>query len=554
MKKASAFSLVAASACSLALVLSGCGGSNESSDKSTDANQASDSKAIISVFGSEPAKPLIPSDTNEVGGGHPIGQMFSTLVRFDTKGKMVNEVAKEIKPNADMTQYRITIQDGWKFSDGTSITATSFTRAWSWAANAANAQVASDSYSEIKGFDELQQKGVAADAQLSGLKVVDDHTFTVDLNAPSSTFPVKIGNGPFAPLPDSFYKDPKAFGEKPVSNGPYKFQSWEHNKSIRLVKNPYYKGGIKVKNAGIEFRVYSDPSAAYADVQSGNLDVLDTIPSADVKTFQTDNMVQAVNTPGAVIQQFTIPSYMKHFGEGKEGKLRRQAISMSIDRKQLLDKVLGDTGTVATDFIAPTIPGSSKTLKGEDVLKYNPTKAKELWAEANKISAWSDSDTFKMAYNSDGGHKEIYDALANSIKNSLGIKAEGNPQPTFSEFRNNVTQRKFTDSAFRSGWQPDYPSPEDYLKPNYSTGAADGNGSNDGDYKNPKFDELLKKAASARSVDSANKLFQQSEEILLEDLPVVPLYNANSKGVAAKNVHGFTFNWQGIPDYPSMTK
>ncbi|RBP99581.1 ABC transporter substrate-binding protein, partial [Bifidobacterium xylocopae] len=203
---------------------------------------------------------------------------------------------------------------------------------------------------------------------------------------------------------------------------------------------------------------------------------------------------------------------------------------------------------------APTIPGYSRDLKGSDVLKYNPKKAKELWAQADRIAPWGADDVFKMAYNSDGGHKEIYDALANSIKNSLGIKAEGNPQPTFNEFRNNVVQRKFTDSAFRSGWQPDYPSPEDYLKPNYTTAAADGNGSNDGDYKNPKFDELLARASSAKSVDAANKLFQQAEEVLLEDLPAVPLYYANSKGIAAKGIHGFSFNWQGIPDYASMTK
>ncbi|AKV55351.1 oligopeptide-binding protein OppA [Bifidobacterium actinocoloniiforme DSM 22766] len=552
MIRKSRTAVLLASACSIAIALSACGGSSDSGKASESPEGSTD--AMISVFGSEPAKPLIPSDTTEVGGGNPMDLLFSGLVRFDSKGKTHNEVAQEIKPNADMTQYTITLKPGWKFTDGTPVTASSFTKAWSWGANVNNAQLGSSFYGVIKGFDALQAKGVPADAQLEGLKVQNDHSFTVELSVPSSTFPTQLGMSYFAPLPESFFKDPKAFGEKPVSDGPYKFQSWEHNKSVKLVKNKDYKGDTKVKNGGIEFRSYTDPTAAYADVQSGNLDVLDTIPSADIKTFQTDSQVQAVNEPGPVFQDFTIPTYMKHFGQDKEGKLRRQAISMSIDRKQLLDKVLGDTGTVATDFSAPTIPGSSKTLKGEDVLKYNPTKAKELWAEANKISAWSDSDTFKMAYNSDGGHKEIYDALANSIKNSLGIKAEGNPQPTFNEFRNNVSARKFTDSAFRSGWQPDYPSLENYLQPIYSTAAADGNGSNDGDYKNPKFDDLLKKGSQAKTADEANKCFQQSEEILLEDLPVVPLYNANSKGVAAKNVHGFTFTWKATPDYTNLTK
>ncbi|RBP99579.1 peptide ABC transporter substrate-binding protein [Bifidobacterium xylocopae] len=555
MNKKSRLTLIVASACSLALALSACGGSDgaSGSDKSSGASGTS-SDAVISVFGSEPAKPLIPSDTTEVGGGNPLDMMFSGLVRFDSKGKVHNEVAKEIKPNADMTQFTVTLKPGWKFTDGSPVTASSFTKAWSWGANVNNGQLGSSFYGVIKGFDALQQKDAPADAQLEGLKVVDDKTFTVDLAAPSSTFTTQLGMDYFAPLPESFFKDPKAFGEKPVSDGPYKFKSWEHNKSVKLVRNPDYQGITKVRNGGIEFRAYTDPTAAYADVQSGNLDVLDTIPSSAIKTFRSDDQVQALNVSGPVFQNFTIPSYMKHFGQDQEGKLRRQAISMAIDRQQVLDKVLGKTGTVPTDFSAPTIPGYSRDLKGSDVLKYNPKKAKELWAQADRIAPWGADDVFKMAYNSDGGHKEIYDALANSIKNSLGIKAEGNPQPTFNEFRNNVSGRKFTDSAFRSGWQPDYPSLENYLQPIYSTAAADGNGSNDGDYKNPKFDELLKKGTEAKSSTEANKFFQQAEEVLMQDLPVVPLYNANSKGVAAKNVHGFAFTWKSTPDYAALSK
>ncbi len=77
--------------------------------------------------------------------------------------------------------------------------------------------------------------------------------------------------------------------------------------------------------------------------------------------------------------------------------------------------------------------------------------------------------------------------------------------------------------AFRTGWQPDYPFAENYLWQLYSTAAADGNGSNDGDYKNPAFDDLCKQAAAASSTDDANKLYQQAEEILLNDLPAIPL-------------------------------
>ena len=553
MKKQSALTIAGAGLCVMALTLGACGGSGGSGSSAQGTNGGS-SNAVISVFNPEPANPLIPSMTNEVGGGNPIDVMFSKLVRFDDKGKPANEIAKQIKANEDNTQYTVTINDGWKFSDGTPVTAQSFTKAWSWASNIANKQLGSSFFANIKGYDDLQKEGTPGDAQLSGLKVIDDKTFTVDLTSPSSTFPIQVGYTAFAPLPESFYKDTKAFGEKPVTVGPYKFQSWEHNKAIKLVKDPSYKGGIKVKNGGIEFRAYTDATAAYRDVQAGNLDVLDTLPASARKTFQTDNTVQAINDPGSVIQMFTIPTYMKHFGQDQEGKLRRQAISMSIDRPTIIKKVLSGTAKEVHDFTAPVIPGYSTSIKGSDVLKYNPSKAKELWAEANKISPWGEGDTFKIAFNADGAHKEIYDAVTNSIKNALGIQAAGNPLPTFSEFRSNVQNRKFTDSAFRSGWQPDYPSPESYLSSNFASSAANGNGSNDGDYKNPEFDELMDKAASAKSIDEANKIYQQSEEMLFRDLPAVPLYYQNSNGVAAKNIKGFSFTWKGTPAYYNLSK
>ena len=201
-----------------------------------------------------------------------------------------------------------------------------------------------------------------------------------------------------------------------------------------------------------------------------------------------------------------------------------------------------------------TTPGYSDSLKGSGNLKYNEKKAKELWAKANAISPWTSDDKFTFAYNADGGHEVIYTAVVNSINNVLGAGvAATNPYPTFNDFRTAVSDRK-VNGAFRSGWQPDYPSAENYLVQNFASAAADGNGSNDGDYKNPEFDALCDKAAASKSVADANKLYQQAQEVLLNDLPAVPLYYANAYGVASTGVSGFEMNWQNLPVYENMTK
>jgi oligopeptide transport system substrate-binding protein len=543
-KKALAF---AAAACALGMLLSGCGASNDA---------ASDGGNIITAYNSEPQNPLIPGNTNETGGGKPIDLLFSRLISFDAKGNASNEVAESIEANADATQYTIKLKKGWKFTDGTPVTAESFTKAWSYTANAKNAQKCASFFSTIKGYDKLQDAdNLKGDEQLEGLTVVNDNEFTVDLNQSDSVFAIKVGYSGFAPLPESFYKDPKAFGEKPVGNGPYKFQSWDHDNEIVLVKNPDYKGNRTPKNDGVTFKVYTKDEAAYADIQSGSLDVMESVPASATKTFETDSTVQAYNKAGSIIQQFTIPSGLKHFEAGtEEGTLRRQAISMAINRNNICEKVLNGTGTPASDFTSPLTPGYSDSLKGSDNLKYNASKAKELWEKANAISPWTSDDKLTFAYNADGGHETIYTAVVNSINNTLGSEvAATNPYPTFNDYRTAVSDRK-VQGAFRSGWQPDYPSAENYLVQNFSSSAADGNGSNDGDYKNFKFDDLCNQAAAAQTTDEANKLYQQAQEVLLNDLPAVPLYYANAYGVASTNVSNFEMNWQNLPVYENMTK
>ena len=542
-KKALAF---AAAACAFGMLLSGCGSSNGSDTAAEGAN-------IITAYNSEP---LIPGNTNETGGGKPVDLLFSRLISFDAKGNASNEVAESITANDDATQYDIKLKDGWKFTDGTDVTAESFTKAWSYVANAKNGMVGSSFFSTIKGYDALQDTdNLKGDEQLEGLKIVNDHEFTVDLNKSDSVFAIKVGYSAFAPLPESFYDDTDAFGEAPVGNGPYKFQSWDHDNEIVLVKNPDYKGNQTPKNDGVTFKVYTKDDAAYADIQSGALDVMESVPASATKTFETDETVQAYNKAGSVIQQFTIPSSLKHFEAGtEEGTLRRQAISMAINRENICDKVLNGTGTPAVDFTSPLTPGYSDSLKGVGNLKYNEKKAKELWEKANAISPWTSDDKLTFAYNADGGHETTYTAVVNSINNTLGSEvAATNPYPTFNDYRTAVSDRK-VQGAFRSGWQPDYPSAENYLVANYASAAADGNGSNDGDYKNSEFDDLCSKAAAAQTTDEANKLYQQAQEVLLNDLPAVPLYYANAYGVAATGVSGFEMNWQNLPVYENMTK
>lgn len=138
-----------------------------------------------------------------------------------------------------------------------------------------------------------------------------------------------------------------------MSNGPYKFVSWQHNHSIEMVKNPDYKGNRVAKNDGLNFKIYTSPDSAYADLRGGNLDFTNTIPDTALTSFQSDKSLKAYNEPGGNTLTFTIPEWLEHFGQNEEGNLRRQAISMSIDRKTVAEKIFHGTATPPSTSLQP---------------------------------------------------------------------------------------------------------------------------------------------------------------------------------------------------------
>lgn len=521
-----------------ALTLTGCTSGSPSSS-----GAAGDSSAIITTNGSEPQNPLIPTNTNEVGGGKILDAIFAGLVYYDAKGAVHNDVAESIESD-DAQNYTIKIKPDLKFTNGDPVNAESFVKAWNYGAALDNAQLSSYFFGDIEGFSLDENRD-----ELSGLKVVDDLTFTVALVQPESDFPLSLGYSAFYPLPESAWEDLDAFGENPVGNGPYMLDgegAWKHNEEISLVTNPDYDGPRKAQNGGLDIIFYASQDASYADLQGGNVDVVDQIPEAALASYADEFPDRSVNQAAAIFQSFTIPARLPHFS-GEEGQLRRAAISMAINREEITDVIFEGTRTPAHDFTSPVIDGYSEDVPGSEVLEFNPEKAKELWAQADAIAPWS--GTFQIAYNADGGHQGWVDAVSNQLKNNLGIDASGNPYPTFAEARTEITNRTIQ-TAFRSGWQADYPALFNFLGPLYGTGA----GSNDGDYSNPEVDALLKEGRAETDIDAANEKFQQVQEILFKDLPAVPLWYSNVNGAWNDTVDNVEFGWNSVPLYYQITK
>ena len=518
-----------------ALVLTGCSAGDTGAT-------GGGSGGIITANSSEPQNPLIPTNTNETGGGKILDNIFAGLVYYEANGSPVNDVAESIETEDSQT-YTIKIKPDLTFTNDEPVTSNSFVDAWNYGALLSNAQLSSYFFESIEGFSYDE------DSELTGLKVIDDTTFTVTLKQPESDFPLRLGYSAFFPLPSAAFDDIDAFGENPIGNGPYMLDgegAWEHNVQIKLVVNPDYSGGRVAVNDGLDLVFYATQEAAYAALQGGDLDVLDAVPDAALASFEDEFGDRAVNQPAAIFQSFTIPARLPHF-DGEEGLLRRAAISMAINRAQVTEVIFENSRTPATDFTSPVIDGYSDSLEGAEVLEFNAEEAVRLWAEADAISPWDGQ--FAIAYNSDGGHQGWVDAVVNQIKNTLGIDAVGAPYPTFAEIRTLVTERTIS-TAFRTGWQADYPALANFLGPIYFTGA----GSNDGDYSSAEFDSLYTEGASSTDPEQANKLFQQAQTVLLTDLPAIPLWYSNVTGAFGSEVENVEFGWNSVPIYSEITK
>jgi oligopeptide transport system substrate-binding protein len=518
----------------LAGAVAGCGGGGGGSD-------------VVTVNGGEPQNPLIPTNTNENQGGRIVDRLFAGLMSYDANGVPSLEVAQAIE-TSDNINYRITLKGGWKFTDNTAVTARSFVDAWNYGALTSNAQLQQSFFSPIEGYDAVAAVKPTAPT-MSGLRVINDTTFTVKLKAPTIDFKLRLAFTPFYPLPEAAFKDMTAFGQHPVGNGPYRLadgDAWQHNVKIDLVANPDYHGNRVSKNKGLRFVFYANLDTAYADLQAGNLDVLDTIPTSALPTYRNELGDRAISGPTAMNQTIDTPLRLPHFG-GEEGRLRRLALSAAINRPQICKQIFSDTRSPARDFTARSLPGFDPDIPGSDGLNFDPARAKQLWAQAEAISPWSGD--YVIAYNADGGHQEWVDAVANSIKNTLGINAVGAPQPTFAQIRTQITDRTIH-TAFRAGWQGDYPSLLEFLEPLFVTGA----GSNDVDYSNPAFDTALLRAEAAPTLPQAYALTNEAQRILLRDIPVVPLWDYLNAAGRSTVVSDVVITWNGLPAYEGIVK
>jgi oligopeptide transport system substrate-binding protein len=538
---------VAAVIASLALIATACGGGGAEPEPGA-SQPAGQTGGEIVVAGCTPENPLVPGGTSEVCGGDIIDAMTSKLVEYNTENAAPeNDIAESIE-TSDNKLFTVKLKP-YKFHDGTDVKAKNFVDAWNYTAYGPNGQAGSYFFAPIAGYDDTQcpdaecKKDPKAKT-MTGLKVVDDTTFTITTTEAVSNLAVRLGYSAFAPLPDSFFADPKAFEKKPIGAGPFKMDSISNTEFV-LSKFADFSGTKKANVDKLTVRVYQDPAAAYADAVAGSLDYID---DSNIPQDQFVGDAYKSDFPDRNSQRESLVNGWITFSSSdpqlKDNVELRKAISRAIDRDLITKQIFHGTRSPATGWVSPGVDGYKAGTCGE-ACTFDAAAAKAAFDAAGGYDG-----TLTMTYNADSPNKAWSEAVCNSIKNTLKIECVAVPTVDFATFNKKVDANELK-GIFRSGWQADYPSIENYLTPLYSKGAFPP-GSNWSRYNNPEFEKLLAQAAAAKSLDEANSLYQQAEALLAKDFPTAPLWNNKTTAVWSDRVTDVKVNAFGVLDFAAI--
>lgn len=494
----------AALAAAGALLLAACGGDGEEEPAGDAPEDAAEGGGEFSIYNCEPQN-LMTGNSTEVCGSAVLEQLYSGLTAVDYEtGEPYGVVATDWETEDNVT-WTFNLRDDFTFHNGDPVTAQTFADTWNWVVDPDNAQQNASFYDKILGYEDV----IAGEADtLEGVRVIDETTLEIELTEPFSPLPTMLSYTGFYPLPDEAFEDIESFQEAPIGNGRYQMDGeWEHDVQIALERYEDWPGENPGVADRIVWQIYDDINTAYLDVQAGNLDILTGIPPERETTVDSDFGENLLRTDTSSFTYIGLPLYQEEFQDPGV----RHALSMAIDRQAIVDAIYNGARSPATAVIPPVL--AQHRPDACNYCEFDPETAADMYESAGG------PDELTLYFNSGAGHEEWMEAVANQWQQNLGVQDISFESLEFAQYLDLHDNQEVT-GPFRLGWVLSYPSPQYAMEPIYTTGKS----SNYTSYSSEEFDSLIAEANAATTQEESDSLYQQAEDVLLEDLPIIPMW------------------------------
>lgn len=516
--------VILASTLAMTTVLTGCSSSDDGQTSGTDVFE------LNVCVGPEP-ETIDPQKNTASDGSTLINHTFEGLMKLDSENNIVGGQAEKHEVSEDGTVYTFTLREDAKWSDGQPVKASDFVYAWQRLVNPETASDYNYMIDMVLNANEIMEG--KKDVSELGIKAIDDKTLEITLKTPTAyfleicafpaTYPVRADI--VDANPDTWSTNPETY----IGNGPYVLKEWNHQANMVYTQNENY---YDVENLGpdkINFQLMEDDNTILSAFKNEEILFGDSLPNDEIAAM-TDNGLEIKSQLGTYFLCFNVNK------EGLDNAKVRQALSLAIDRQYLVDKV-AQGGQIPADTFVPTgLSDVDNSKEFHDVAEAwysiddnaaNLEKAKELLKEAGYENGQGLPSIELMC---NPGHEAIMEAVQSMWK-ELGVNVTISSQD-WNVFL--VTRKDGDYQVARHGWLGDYNDPISFLDM-----WVTGGGNNDAQWSNAEYDKLISEIKSSTNQEERYQKMHEAENILAEEMPVVPLYYYTDLMLVSEKLEGF---------------
>ncbi|MBL7124646.1 MAG: peptide ABC transporter substrate-binding protein [Dehalococcoidales bacterium] len=482
----------------------------------------------LSLYGIDPLT-LDPAVSGEMTSHEYVTQLFGGLVSLDDNLKPTPDIAQSWQVSDNGRTYTFYLRQDVMFHNGRQVKAEDFKYSWERACDpGTGSQTAATYLGDIVGVKEVLS---GESKEISGVRVIDDYTLQVTIDAPKSYFLSKL-TYPTAFVVDR--ADVESGGEwwrSPNGTGPFKLKQWDENSLLVLEKNELYYGEVAKVNL-VVFQLWGGvPMNMY---ETGKI---------DITSVYRDYIEKATDEAGPFYTDLRITPELSFFYIGfnttkppfDDVNIRR-AFSQAIDKDKLVSLVFKGMMQQADGILPPGMPGYNEGLLGLD---YDIDGARELIANSSYGDVSQLPPIAITTIGWGGLISQELEAIIQEWRSNLGVEVEVR-QLEPQRFLYHLKQEK--DEMFYMGWIADYPHPQDFLDVLFHTGADN----NYSEYSNPEVDALLERTGVEQDNNLSLALYQQAEQLLIEDAACLPLWFGQNYFLVKPYIKGYDLSPLGF--------